>query len=96
MKDYLNTYGENVTKHQAGGPVPGAAPAAAPQGPDVEGMLQEYAANPNPELAMAICDTLVAMLGAAQGAPAPEGAAPMARNGMRMSGAPKFKLGGKL
>lgn len=97
MKDYLNTYGNKTPKFQEGGAM--QEPAAAPQqqGPDVEGMLQQYAQQPSPELAVAICDSLVAMMGAAQGG-APEGGAPMpaAANGMRMGGAPKFRKGGKL
>lgn len=95
MKDYLSTYGkENVAKFQEGGAMP--AQGGAPQGPDVEGMLQQYAQQPSPELAVAIADALVAMMGGG-GAPA-EGGQPMpaASNGMRMGGAPKFKMGGKL
>lgn len=90
-KNYLAQYSQNVVrKFQAGGAMPeaGAAPAggAAPGAPDLEGMLMEYAQNRNPELAMAICDTLVQMMGAsaAPAGGAPEGGMPMARNGMRL------------
>lgn len=96
MKDYLTTYGNNTPKFQDGGAMP--AQGGAPQGPDVEGMLQQYAQQPSPELAVAIADALVAMMGGG-GAPAgPEGGQPMpaAANGMRMTAAPKFKAGGKL
>jgi hypothetical protein len=97
MKDYLKTYAvKTVNKFQDGGAMPqqGAPQQGAPQGPDVEGMLQEYAQAPSPELAMAICDALVAMMGG--GAPQQGSPAPMAKNGMRMGGAPKFRKGGKL
>ena len=60
--------------------------------PDIEGMLMEYAQTRDPQLAVAICDTLIEMM-AGQGAPAgePGMAPPMARSGMKMSKAPIFK-----
>ena len=105
--NWINTYSGNSRapqKFQAGGPMGAEAPAPAPeqgggpQGPDLEGMLSEYAQSRDPQLAVAICDTLVQMMaqqgggGAEGGAPAgPEaGAPPMARRGMRMSSAPIF------
>lgn len=108
LNDYSNT---SVRKFQDGGsmaPAPGGqggapAPEGAPQGgaPDIEAMLAEYAQTRDPQLAVAICDTLVeAMMGAGGpegGAPAPEGGAPapggapMARNGMKLGRGPIFK-----
>jgi hypothetical protein len=92
--DWINIYGNDtktIQKFQAGGPM--APEAAAPAGPeaggqpDLQAMLAEYAQSRNPELAVAICDSLVEMM-AAQGG-APQGGAPMARRGARMN-APRF------
>jgi hypothetical protein len=104
--NWISTYSDNkqVQKFQAGGPMgqeaaapQEGAPQGGAQGPDLEGMIQEYAQTRDPQLAVAICDTLVEMMaqqggGAPQGgAPAgPEAGAPMARKGMRMSRAPRF------
>ena len=100
--DWISTYSANrqPQKFQAGGPMgpdAGGAPAQAPaqgQGPDLEGMLSEYAQTRDPQLAVAICDTLVEMMAAQQGG-APAGgpaasAPPMARKGTKMSQAPIF------
>tara|TARA_R110002012_G_scaffold246190_1_gene421258 strand:- start:630 stop:935 length:306 start_codon:yes stop_codon:yes gene_type:complete len=101
MENYLEKYSKSaVSKFQAGGemPAPQGAPApeAAPQGgqPDVEGMLQQYAQAPDPALAVQIVETILSMMGGAQGG-APM---PAAKNGMRMTErkAPSFKKGGKL
>lgn len=94
MTNYLQKYSNNTPKFQEGGAMP--AQGGAPQGPDPEAMLQEYAQAPSPELAVAIADALVAMM--AGGAPAgPEGQPmPAQRNGGRMKAAPKFREGGKL
>ena len=102
--DWINTYSGNrtVQRFQAGGPMAGAAPGTpqegqGQQGPDLEGMLQEYAQTRDPQLAVAICDTLVQLMaqqgggGMQAGGVAPAGPeAPMGRNGMRMSKAPRF------
>jgi hypothetical protein len=92
-KDYLNAYKKRTPKFQAGGEM---APEQAPaQGgaPDLEGMLMQYAETRDPQLAVAICDTLVEQLSAAQG----QQPMPAARKGGRMnSSAPMFKKGGKL
>ena len=93
--DWINAYSDNnkTQKFQAGGPM--GQEAAPAQGPDVEGMLMEYAETRDPQLAVAVCDMLVEMMAAQQGA-APAGPeagmapAPMARKGMRMSKAPIF------
>lgn len=110
-KNWLSQYGENKTpKFQQGGPMgapapeeagaPAPAPEEAPEGgaPDIEAMLAEYAQTRDPQLAVAICDTLVeAMMGGGApagpegGAPAP-GGAPMARNGMKLNRGPVFKV----
>jgi hypothetical protein len=101
MKDYLNKYGsKQVGKFQMGGEMaPEAQAAPAPQGGnDLQAMLAQYAQTRDPQLAVAICDALIAELGAAQGG-APEGGQPMpaARNGGRLSyAAPMFKKGGRL
>lgn len=95
MTDYLKKFGNKVNKFQEGGAMPAPEAAPAPQGggqPDIEGMLAQYAQQPDPELAMAICDALVGMM-AQQGGGQPM---PAARTGMRMPAAPRFKLGGKL
>jgi hypothetical protein len=109
MKNYLEQYGtKKVNKFQMGGEMPaepGMAPAA-PQGggTDLQGMLMQYAESRDPQLAVAICDALLAELGAAQGGGQPM---PAAGNGMKMGGyyknggrlsyaAPMFKKGGKL
>ena len=97
-KDWLNDYSKKTQKFQAGGPMaPEAAPApeagGAPQGegPNLDAMLAEYAQSRDPQLAVAICDMLVEMIAAQGGGGAPEGGAPMARKGAKMSGAPVFK-----
>jgi len=98
--DYLSKYAnKSVSKFQEGGAMPeGGAPApeAAPQGggaADVEGMLAQYAQQPSPELAMAICDALVQMMGGQGGAPA----SAMGYGGrMGTPKAPVFKRGGKI
>ena len=68
MKDYLGTYAnKGVSKFQAGGPVEapagpeGGAPAQG-GGPDIEGMLGQYAQSKDPQLAVQICDALVEMV----------------------------------
>ena len=97
-KNYLAMYAAAKTPmFQMGGAMEGgeAAPeAAAPQGaPDVEGMLQQYAQSKDPQLAVQICDTLVAMMAQGQGgAPAPS----MANGGRMNSNTPVFKKGGRL
>jgi len=88
--DWINTYSGNsrtVKKFQAGGPMVGPPPEQGMgQGPDLEGMLQEYAQTRDPQLAVAICDTLVQLMAQQGGAPE----APMGRNGMKMHKAPIF------
>jgi len=103
MKDYLNKYAAKSTrKFQDGGAMPAEQAPAAPQGGggDIEGMLAQYAETRDPQLAVAICDSLVEMMGAqGGGAPAEGGApAPAMANGGRMGykPAPMFKKGGKL
>ena len=113
--DWINTYSGNrpVQKFQAGGPTSGAAPGTpqagdqsgqggGQQGPDLEGMLKEYAQTRDPQLAVAICDSLVQMMAQQQGGPAAGGAqqaggmapsgpeAPAGRRGMKMGKAPIF------
>lgn len=101
MVDYLEKYGTTpVRKLQQGGAAPMApAPAQAPMAPEapaeggggVEQMLAEYAQTRDPQLAVAIADTLVEMIaqqaGAAEGGQ-PGGEVPMARKGGK---APIFK-----
>jgi hypothetical protein len=101
MKNYLNIYAaQNVAKFQMGGEMPQGQPAAAPaQGgqPNVEEMLMQYAESRDPQLAVAICDMLVEMMAAQQGAPAEGQPAPAMRNGGRMNyAAPMFRKGGRL
>jgi len=99
-KNYLAMYAPAKTPmFQMGGgmeagAMEGQAPAAAPQGaPDVEGMLQQYAQSHDPQLAVQICDTLVAMMSQGQeGAPAPS----MSHGGRMNAYAPVFKKGGRL
>ncbi len=106
--NWIDAYGDNKTrKYQAGGPMGPEAGMAPPPpegggGPDLEGMLMEYAETRDPQLAVAICDMLVEMMAGAQGGapaggppPGGEEAAmaappPMGRKGMRMSKAPIF------
>lgn len=95
--NYLEKYGKNkVAKFQEGGamPAPEAAPeAAAPAEGGLEGMLMEFAQSQDPQLAVAICNELLAQLGGGQ-APAP---APAMEKGGRMSySTPVFRKGGKL
>lgn len=102
-KDWMNAYGAGVKKFQEGGQM--AAPEEEMQmaeggeaggAPDIEGMVAEYAQTRDPELAIAIADTLVEMMGAMQaeaggGGEMPEEGAPMARNGMKLNRGPVFK-----
>jgi len=98
--NWINTYGASAPRRfQAGGPMgPGPAEMAPPAGggggADLEGMLMEYSQSRDPQLAVAIADSLLEMMasqggGAPAGGPPPEGP-PMARRGMRMSRAPIF------
>lgn len=97
-KDWINAYSDNKTrKFQAGGAMGAEAGMAPAQGPDLEGMLMEYAQTRDPQLAVAICDMLVEMMAGAEaapveGTPAPEEAAapPMAKFGRKMAKAPVF------
>jgi len=92
--NWIDAYSDKgVQRFQAGGPM--AAPQGPDQAPDLEGMLMEYAQTKDPQLAVVICDMLVEMMAAQQGAapampaeqvPAP----PMARRGIRTSNAPVF------
>jgi hypothetical protein len=101
-KNYLAMYAtEKTPMFQMGGAMEGGAQdqaqdqaAAAPQGaPDVEGMLQQYAQSKDPQLAVQICDTLVAMMAQGQeGAPAPS----MSHGGRMNYTTPVFKKGGRL
>jgi len=98
--DYLSKYAKKgVTKHQAGGPVAapagpeGGAPAGGGGGADIQGMLMQFAETQDPQLAVAICNELLAMMqGGGQGAPAPA----MEKGGRMTHNAPMFKKGGKL
>lgn len=93
MEDYLSKYsnkGTAVSKHQQGGdptqgaPVAQAAPApAAPAGggPDIEGMLTQFAQSQDPQLAVEICNALLSMMGGG----APAAPAPSMRNGGRFN-----------
>ena len=99
--NWIGAYkGSTVRKFQEGGPMappPGAEMAPEAGGaPDLEGMLMEYSQSRDPQLAIAIADSLVEMLAAQQGgAPAgPEAmpaGPPMAKGGMRTSRAPIFR-----
>lgn len=107
-RDWLNSYSTaqpqaGTRKFQEGGAMAAPAPeeGGAPAGPEgapegggneLDAMLAEYAQSRDPQLAVAICDSLVEMVaqqGGApagpEGAPAPEGA-PMARNGAKLRG----------
>jgi len=102
QKDYLKAYANPaVRKFQTGGEMPAGqetAPAAPAQGgqPDIQGMLAEYAQSRDPQLAVTICDTLVEMMAAQQGAQGGQ-PAPAMRNGGRMNySAPMFRKGGRL
>ena len=56
-------------------------------------MLQQYAQSKDPQLAVQICDTLVAMMAQGQeGAPAPS----MSHGGRMNYATPVFKKGGRL
>lgn len=91
MKNYLKEYsGVNTPKFQEGG----AMPAPAGGAPDLEGMLMQYAETRDPQLAVAVCDALLAQMGggAPQAAPTPE----MGYGGRMDSASPRFKKGGKL
>jgi len=108
MKDYLKHYAAPTTpKFQMGGAMPAepapqantpnaSSPAPSPEqggAADVEAMLQQYAQSHDPQLAVQICDALLAMMSQGAGA-AP---APSMRNGGRMvNNTPVFKKGGKL
>jgi hypothetical protein len=98
-KDYLKVYGtqNKVGKFQMGGEMapeaaaPEMAEAPTQQGPDIEGMLMQYAETRDPQIAVAICDMLLEMMGGAQEAQ------PAMRNGGRMNyETPVFRKGGKL
>lgn len=99
-KDYLKVYGtkNKVGKFQMGGEM--APEAAAPemaeapmqQGPDIEGMLAQYAETRDPQLAVQICDTIVEMMGQAQAQPAPA----MEQGGRMNYKQPVFRKGGRL
>ena len=88
-KDYLKVYGKPVRSLQQGGMAPAApAPAAqqaapvAPSGADLEGMLAEYAQTRDPQLAVAIADSLVEMVAQQGGGQSDAGGeVPMARKG---------------
>lgn len=115
-QNWLRAYNPGIRRYQEGGampppgpemgPPPGGPEGGAPPGGDVEAMLMEYAQTRDPELAVAICDMLVEMLGAAGGPPpggeemggppppgGPEmgGPPPMARRGMKMRRGPVFR-----
>jgi hypothetical protein len=105
-RDWISSYSpEPIKKFQEGGPMAppagppagpeAGAPPAGPAGGDIEAMIAEYAQTKDPQLAVAICDMIVEMMGqgGAEGAPAgPEGAeAPMAKKGMKMKRGPVFK-----
>ena len=98
MKNYLEMYSAKATpKFQAGGAMPAGEPMPAEQAPaapqgggaDIQGMLMQFAETQDPQLAVAICNELLAMMGG--------GAAPEMGSGGRMNyKAPMFKKGGKL
>lgn len=107
-KNWIESYSnKGVQKFQEGGamapapaegaPAEGGAPAPEGGAGEIDAMLAEYAQTRDPQLAVAICDTLVEMMaGGAAGAPpaeggAPEGGAPMARNGAKLRRGPVFK-----
>ena len=97
MKNYLKEYsGVNTPKFQEGGAMPAPEAAAAPAGgaPDLEGMLMQYAETRDPQLAVAVCDALLAQMGG--GAPAAEPTPEMGYGGRMDTAAPRFKKGGKL
>jgi hypothetical protein len=106
-KDYLKEYAQvsGVKKFQMGGEMapaggemaPEQAPAGGGGGPDIEGMLMQYSQTGDPQLAVQICDAIVAAMGAQGGAPAPAMGDGGTVNSMgRMSYAPTFRRGGKL
>jgi len=71
------------------------APAGAPAGPDIEGMLQEFAQTQDLELAGVICNLIIEAMGggAPEAAPAPE----MMRNGGKFgANTPVFTNNGTL
>ena len=97
-RNWMNEYGGKAPqKFQAGGPMggPPPEPAGPPPGgdraPDLEGMLAEYAQSRDPQLAVAIADSLVEMVAAQQGGGAPPPEPGMARRGMKTSRAPIFR-----
>lgn len=101
-KNWINAYSQpNVRKFQEGGAmgapeegVPaegGAAPAPAGGAADIDAMLAEYAQTRDPQLAVAICDTLVEMMAGGAAPAGPEGGAPMARNGAKLRRGPVFR-----
>ncbi len=87
--DYLSKYKRNnVSKFQAGGPMPAEAPAAPAN--DIEGMIMGAYESQDPAMALAAINALVEASGQAPATPA-------AGSGMRMnSTAPMFRKGGKL
>jgi hypothetical protein len=105
MKDYLKAYGtRKISKFQMGGGMPAGDPGMsqpamegqgqAQAGPDLQGMLMEYSQTRDPQMAVAICDTLVEQLGLQGGAPA--GAQPMPAAGDGMSKMAYYNQGGNL
>jgi len=99
-KDYLKKYAApaQVGRFQMGGEMAPAEAAPAEQAPagggaDLQGMLQQYAQTRDPQLAVQICDAILAEMGGGQeAAPAPA----MAKGGRMNYQAPKFRKGGKL
>ena len=102
-KNWLKTHGK-ARKFQAGGamaPAPEEGAPAGGGGPEeqLQAMLMEFAESQDPQLAVAICNMLLELMGGGAaapegGAPAPEAAPapPMGRNGLRMTAkGPIFK-----
>ena len=97
-KNYLETYGKKVTKHQEGGPVGGAPAEGGQGGGGIQEMLMQVLQSQDPNMALEFCNMLGEQMGISGGAAAPgqaPGQAPMGRNGMTLR-APSFKFGGKL
>lgn len=107
MKTNKRNWIENhkVRKFQQGGAAPAPAEGAPAQGEqaapapgaEIDAMLAEYAQTRDPQLAVAICDMLVELMAGTQPAApapggAPQGGAPMARNGMKLTRGPVFKV----
>ena len=90
MNDWIKQYGDNkgARKFQDGGAMPAQGAPAAPAegqegGQQLDQMLAQYAQSRDPQLAVAICDSLVEMMAQQQGG------AQMAKCGTKM------KRGGK-